>query len=446
MIFAYQIHGGGIFTGNARTELYGPDYFMEKDVVLVTFQYRIGVFGFLSLDDPSLKIPGNAQFRDHICALKWVRDNISRFGGDSSNVTLFGESWGGGSTNYHMLSEKSKGLFHRGILMSGTALNPMYSLFPRRNWAKRLCTQLGYTGPEDDKRMLEFLEAADPKEMVLASPKILTEDEQFFEKIVSPFGPTIEPYDYGQAFITDDIIKMMKTGWGNEIDILIGNTSNEMLSMEKMIQVDELFQKLIDFRRYMALELRMAIDDPKREEYAAMLKQNYYGLLEPSQTNVEGLMQVGNDFVLWHQTARVVKSREKSGKGAKTFVYRFDYDSENNFMKKFSKVSEKYREPVHGDDCFYLFKPSMFGPTPALDSEGFKGINLMLNIFTGFAATGNPNVAEIGENVEWQPAKFNEPLKGLNINETTCEFLVLLENDRIKVFDEIFIKENHDLY
>jgi cholinesterase len=107
---------------------------MQKDVVIVTFQYRMGAFGFLSLDDPSLNIPGNAQFRDQIFALNWIKRNIGNFGGDPGNVTLFGESWGGIAASYHLASEKSKGLFHKAILMSGTALHGLCSMVPRRKW------------------------------------------------------------------------------------------------------------------------------------------------------------------------------------------------------------------------------------------------------------------------------------------------------------------------
>lgn len=71
--------------------MYGPDYLMEKDVILVTFNYRLGVFGFLSLDDESLGIPGNGGLKDQFFALKWIKENIKNFGGDSENVTLFGE-------------------------------------------------------------------------------------------------------------------------------------------------------------------------------------------------------------------------------------------------------------------------------------------------------------------------------------------------------------------
>lgn len=81
-------------TGSARTDIYGPDYFVNEDVVLVTFNYRLYAFGFLSLDDPKLGIPGNAGMKDQVLALKWIKQNIDQFGGDSQNITIFGQSSG----------------------------------------------------------------------------------------------------------------------------------------------------------------------------------------------------------------------------------------------------------------------------------------------------------------------------------------------------------------
>lgn len=85
-------HGGGWNSGSGQTDVFGPDYFMQKDVVLVTVNYRLGPMGFLSLDDPTLNIPGNAGLKDQNFALKWVQSNIANFGGNPSNVTIFGQS------------------------------------------------------------------------------------------------------------------------------------------------------------------------------------------------------------------------------------------------------------------------------------------------------------------------------------------------------------------
>lgn len=72
--------------------MYGPDYLMQKDIIVVTFNYRTGVLGFLSFDDPECDVPGNTGLKDQTFALKWVQRNIEKFGGDPNNVTIFGES------------------------------------------------------------------------------------------------------------------------------------------------------------------------------------------------------------------------------------------------------------------------------------------------------------------------------------------------------------------
>lgn len=148
---------------------------MERDVVLVTFNYRLHVFGFLSLDDRELNIPGNAGLKDQVMALRWVKENIENFGGDSNNITIFGQSSAGGCTHFHLLSPSTKDLFQRSIIMSGSAFNPMYAAIPRRNWAYRLCVALGYTGPEIDRQILTFLETADPEAIFIEVGRLVTD-------------------------------------------------------------------------------------------------------------------------------------------------------------------------------------------------------------------------------------------------------------------------------
>ncbi|RZB41186.1 COesterase and/or Abhydrolase 3 domain containing protein [Asbolus verrucosus] len=106
------IHGGGFTCGSNSSEFYGPEFLITSNVVIVTINYRLGLLGkanmdfepctllqyqsgFLSLEDPSLRVQGNAGFKDMVMALKWVQSNIKKFNGDPNNVTIFGESAGG---------------------------------------------------------------------------------------------------------------------------------------------------------------------------------------------------------------------------------------------------------------------------------------------------------------------------------------------------------------
>ena len=101
------IYGGGYESGSSSPYLYGPNYLLDKDIVLVTFNYRLGILGFLTTGDAIA--PGNFALKDQVLALKWVQKNIHFFGGDPKKITLMGESAGGASVNLHSLSDASNG-------------------------------------------------------------------------------------------------------------------------------------------------------------------------------------------------------------------------------------------------------------------------------------------------------------------------------------------------
>ncbi|GAB5406039.1 MAG: carboxylesterase family protein [Aureliella sp.] len=116
------IHGGGFTQGSGHQPGYDGTELAKRGVILVTINYRLGAFGFLAHPALSAESPhnssGNYAILDQIAALKWVRDNIAGFGGDPSNVTIFGESAGGTSVYLLTATPLSKGLFHRAILQS----------------------------------------------------------------------------------------------------------------------------------------------------------------------------------------------------------------------------------------------------------------------------------------------------------------------------------------
>lgn len=102
-------HGGGFFSGSSDPKIFNPNYLLQKDIILVTMNYRLGVLGFFSTGNEVA--PGNFGLKDQVMSLKWVQKNIQSFGGDPQRVTIFGSSAGGLSVNLHALSNATNGNF-----------------------------------------------------------------------------------------------------------------------------------------------------------------------------------------------------------------------------------------------------------------------------------------------------------------------------------------------
>jgi para-nitrobenzyl esterase len=122
------IHGGGNFAGVGSDPVFNGENLARHGVILVTANYRLGIFGFFAHPELTKESPhhvsGNYGLLDQILALRWVHDNIAKFGGDPGNVTIFGESAGSLDVNVLMTSPLSKGLFCRVIGESGPVVAP----------------------------------------------------------------------------------------------------------------------------------------------------------------------------------------------------------------------------------------------------------------------------------------------------------------------------------
>ena len=119
-------HGGGFSYGSANTpRLDGTNLAAHHDVVVVTVNQRLNILGHMHLAElggAAFAQSGNAGALDMLASLQWVRDNIERFGGDPGNVTIFGQSGGGGKVSTLLAMPAARGLFHRAIVMSGSAI------------------------------------------------------------------------------------------------------------------------------------------------------------------------------------------------------------------------------------------------------------------------------------------------------------------------------------
>ncbi|MFO1014167.1 MAG: carboxylesterase/lipase family protein [Caulobacteraceae bacterium] len=146
-------HGGGFATGNGSSNAYdGVRLANRGDVVVVTVNHRLNTFGYMYLGQygESFADSGNAGALDMVLALEWVRDNIAEFGGDPSNVLIFGESGGGGKVSILMAMESAKGLFQKGVVQSG----PWMTAVPAEEAAKaseKVVEALGLTAQTIDQ-------------------------------------------------------------------------------------------------------------------------------------------------------------------------------------------------------------------------------------------------------------------------------------------------------
>ena len=182
------LHGGGFAIGSSNEmNVYDGENLARHDVVVVSLNHRLGAVGFLdlsSLGGEKFAASGNVGLLDIVAALEWVRDNIANFGGDPANVTIFGQSGGGGKVNALLAMPKAKGLFHKAIVQSGSMrrmLTPDFS-------AKLADAVLKEAGAS--KARLKALQEM-PFDRFVTAAAIAT-------KKVYPAGDYTKPIDFGR--------------------------------------------------------------------------------------------------------------------------------------------------------------------------------------------------------------------------------------------------------
>ncbi|XP_037773831.1 cholinesterase 1-like isoform X1 [Penaeus monodon] len=236
------IHGGAFLTGNASR--HNPELFLDHDIVVVTIQYRLGVLGFLSTEDEAL--PGNLGLMDQTLALRWVHENIARFGGDVKRVTVCGLSAGAASAHMHLFNPHAKGLFSRAILMSGSALCPWALRKGHRKVAMAVGEKFNCqldpqdaSGVEKSKRLVECLRSAPLKELVSSFM-----DFQVWNSLPWETVPRVDG-DY----LPDHPARLLAQGRFHDASIVTGvNLHEGRLVTQGMFSNPEVFRALaIDF-------------------------------------------------------------------------------------------------------------------------------------------------------------------------------------------------------
>lgn len=208
------IHGGAFYLGAGSEPLYdGSALAAAGDVIVVTLNYRLGPFGFLHLSSIDKSYTNNLGLLDQIAALQWVKDNISAFGGNPENVTIFGESAGGMSIAALLTMPKAKGLFHKAIMESGAS-----QTMPSEKAADIAAAFLETLDIEPDQS--EILHSKTSEDILNAADKIRnTNNENIFSLL---FQPTADP-----DTLPVEPEKAIAQGAAEGIPLLIGTNKDE---------------------------------------------------------------------------------------------------------------------------------------------------------------------------------------------------------------------------
>ena len=213
------IHGGAFTRGSGARPAYDGTALAQKGVILVTFNYRLGVFGFLA--HPALNAEsehgasGNYALLDQIAALKWVHRNIARFGGDPENVTIFGESAGSWAVSALVATPRARGLFHRAIGQSGALLRASHPLFGKLE--QKTLAEASAAGEE----LMEELGAHDTESMRTLDASALVE---------AAGATAVTPPVDGWVF-EEPIHDIYASGRQADVPLLVGSNADEGTSL-----------------------------------------------------------------------------------------------------------------------------------------------------------------------------------------------------------------------
>jgi para-nitrobenzyl esterase len=342
----FWIHGGGYVNGSGTAALYDGTGLARQGAVVVTINYRLGRFGFFA--HPALSAEageealGNYGLMDQIAALQWVQDNIDAIGGDPDDVTIFGESAGGGSVTHLMISPMATGLFHKAIVQSG--------LGRERSAYLAVESPEGMASAESSgKAFMESLgvDSDDPADLrAVPADEVLGGGDP---QLSDGGGPIVD----GRV-ITGEVDLAFAAGEEAMVPLIIGYNSLEFPVADE----ENPF-----FRAIVTLDADMRGRAIER-----------YGDVEEYRANILSDM-------LFVEPARNL-ARRHAENGQPTWLYRFSAISPS--------MRDVFRGAVHASERQYVFRTLETSPWPTGGNDE-EVAETMSAYWAAFAATGDPN-------------------------------------------------------
>jgi para-nitrobenzyl esterase len=338
------IHGGGFTRGYGGSNAYDGEALARKGVVLVTINYRLGIFGFFAHPELTAEsehhASGNYALLDQVAALQWVQKNIAAFGGDPNRVTIFGESAGSWAVNCLMASPLAKGLFHRAIGESGASFTPMRSLIAAEKAGESLAAKIGANDG------LKTLRSKSAEELQKAG-----------------YEQTVRPIVDGWV-VPQDIAAVFAAGKQNDVPLIAGFNADEGTSLAPLASM-----KVTSFT------------DGIHQRYGDLAEQ--FLKVYPANTDDEALTAFHaayRDQVFGWEMRTWVRLSTRTGHN-KAYLYYFTH-------RPPGPQSSRLRA-FHGSEIPYVFG-NFFWPFPWEEADK-KLSDTVSSYWVNFATTGNPN-------------------------------------------------------
>jgi len=354
------IHGGGLVTGTGADPLYDGSALARAGVVVVTFNYRLGALGWLgsgllSGDDEEDGV-GNYGMKDQIAALRWVHDNISAFGGDPDNVTVFGASSGANAVAMLMASRRATGLFQKAIIQSAAFREPAGDRKAAERTVQMFAQALGVS-------QVQMRQSDLPR--ILAVQRKLAKD-----------GGLRPAYIIDNAYVDGQLEDAIRAGHEQHIPLLIGSNG---------------FPYAPDAQSMPAAAL----------ERLLQMKAQLY----PDSSGKDAAARLRADWVFSEPTRQVARSH--AAHGSVTYRYLFDYVPER---------AEPPEDGEEGQDIRFVFGTLGVRSGPSSDKDR-EISNTMRTYWTNFAKYGDPNGSGLPP---WRPQSAQDDLLLISNSGIIC--------------------------
>jgi para-nitrobenzyl esterase len=362
----FWCHGGGFATGSGSSpDTDGTNLARRGDVVVVTINHRLNVLGFADLSEFSrdFAASGDVGMLDIVQALKWVRTNIAKFGGDPNTVMIFGQSGGGRKVETLLAMPSAKGLFHRATVESGAALQVAGRDGAIRN-AEQLLTKLGIA--KTDVRDLQKL----PVERILTAYFAVVRDERGVDQAVNGFAPAVDG-----TILPQQPFQPAASPVSADVPVMIGCTRTEMtlfsLNDPSAFRLDE-------------DGLHKRVQDLLAGGAPGMI--DLYRKLNPGATPSDLYFLIASDYRYAGPTMKIAERREALKKGP-VYVYYFRWET--------PVQGGRLKSPHTMEIPFAFDNVKISSRLTGGGAEAMALADRVSDAWIAFARTGNPNTPKL---------------------------------------------------